>query len=281
MVSTKKHYILLILTLCGLVLFLVYSKYLREEVVIKKVPTMKVLGTLEYIPRAQVIPEGKYEYFQVTESCDFYQRDICIPVYAGPGVQYEKIYELRRGMVLKIKNKVNVDGQIWYHVYFDEWLRHGERVGGDWYVPAVSGRVVYDDGNQNLTGADATTTKRIVVDLSEQMIYAYDGDKSFLMAKVSTGTGRTPTPEGTFTIYKKTPSRYMQGPIEGVTDTPFDLPGVPWNMYFTQGGAVIHGTYWHDKYGTQQSNGCINLPSDLAKVLYDWAPVGTTVTVQE
>ena len=43
-------------------------------------------------------------------------------------------------------------------------------------------------------------------------------------------------------VYKRqTPSRYMQGPVPGISDDEYDLPGVPWTMYFTkQGLSLIH-----------------------------------------
>jgi hypothetical protein len=224
--------------------------------------------------------QGAYEYIEITSSCGPQFEGMCIPAYAGPGTEYEEVTDLRNGMILKIKNRVTVNGQTWYRVYFDEWLRYADRVEGDWYVPAVAGRVVKSDGEQILDNQQVTTTKRIVIDLSDHMIYAYDGNYLYLTTKVSTGIDSTPTPLGTFSVYKKTPSRYMQGPLPGVSDVPFDLPGVPWNLYFTLDGAVIHGSYWHDRYGTDQSNGCINLPPEIAKILYDWAPLGTSVIVQ-
>ncbi|MBP9782466.1 MAG: L,D-transpeptidase family protein [Candidatus Pacebacteria bacterium] len=224
--------------------------------------------------------QGAYEYIEITSSCGPQFEGMCIPAYAGPGTEYEEVIDLRNGMILKIKNRVTVNGQTWYRVYFDEWLRYADRVEGDWYVPAVAGRVVKSDGEQILGNQQVTTTKRIVIDLSDHMIYAYDGNYLYLTTKVSTGIDSTPTPLGTFSVYKKTPSRYMQGPLPGVSDVPFDLPGVPWNLYFTLDGAVIHGSYWHDRYGTDQSNGCINLPPEIAKILYDWAPLGTPVIVQ-
>lgn len=224
--------------------------------------------------------QGAYEYIEITSSCGPQFEGMCIPAYAGPGTEYEEVIDLRNGMILKIKNRVTVNGQTWYRVYFDEWLRYADRVEGDWYVPAVAGRVVKSDGEQILGNQQVATTKRIVIDLSDHMIYAYDGNYLYLTTKVSTGIDSTPTPLGTFSVYKKTPSRYMQGPLPGVSDVPFDLPGVPWNLYFTLDGAVIHGSYWHDRYGTDQSNGCINLPPEIAKILYDWAPLGTPVIVQ-
>ena len=72
----------------------------------------------------------------------------------------------------------------------------------------------------------------------------------------------------------------MQGPLPGVSDQYYDLPGVPWDLYFTKDGAVIHGAYWHDHFGEQWSHGCVNLPTDKAKELYLWAAVGIPVTVK-
>jgi hypothetical protein len=233
----------------------------------------------ESAPVGQV-SQGKYEYLEVTEGCTHGTAELCVWAYAGPGTQYEELYQLEKGMLLKVKGEKEMNGVTWYHVYFDEWLRYPERTDKDWYVPAAAGRIVKADGVENVT-SKSTTTKRIIVDLSDQMLYAYDGDKEFMRTKVSTGERNTPTPTGTFTIYKKTPTRYMQGPLPGVTSVPFDLPGVPWNMYFTQGGAVIHGTYWHNDYGNVESSGCVNLPPELANILYTWAPVGTTVLVQK
>lgn len=73
----------------------------------------------------------------------------------------------------------------------------------------------------------------------------------------------------------------MQGPIPGITDQYYDLPGVPWNLYFTYQGAAIHGTYWHKNFGKQSSHGCVNLTTEEAQKLYNWAGVGTFVIVQD
>ena len=101
-----------------------------------------------------------------------------------------------------------------------------------------------------------------------------------MQAPISTGLNLTPTPLGTFTVYAMTPSRYMQGPIPGISDQVYDLPGVPWNLYFTQDGAVIHGAYWHNHFGEPWSHGCVNLSPENAKKLYYWAELGVKVTVK-
>ena len=134
-----------------------------------------------------------------------------------------------------------------------------------------------------LKRAEDITGLRIEVGTDNAGAYAlaYDGDTLFMQEPVSTGLELTPTARGTFTIFKMTPARYMQGPIPGGTDQYYDLPGVPWNLYFTQGGAVIHGAYWHDHFGKPWSHGCVNLSPQNAKKLYEWAPIGIPVTIQK
>jgi lipoprotein-anchoring transpeptidase ErfK/SrfK len=186
-------------------------------------------------------------------------------------------------MVLKVNGKVEHDGHTWYKIVFDELLRYPERVVGDWYVASDFVTVLYDEGIRTLWDEEpATTTKRIVVDRSEQTLSAYEDDTLFMTTKISTGLELTPTPRGTFTIFRKTPSRYMQGPLPSLIDQQYyDLPGVPWNLYFTHEGAVIHGAYWHNSFGHTYSHGCVNLPPDEAQKLYAWADLGTKVIVQD
>ena len=73
----------------------------------------------------------------------------------------------------------------------------------------------------------------------------------------------------------------MQGPIPGISAKEYDLPGVPWDIYFTKEGAAIHGTYWHENFGTRASNGCVNLPLEAARKLYEWAELGARVIVRD
>ena len=50
----------------------------------------------------------------------------------------------------------------------------------------------------------------------------------------------------------------------------YDLPGVPWVSYFTEPGIAFHGAYWHNRFGTPMSHGCINMRPDAAKWIYRW-----------
>jgi lipoprotein-anchoring transpeptidase ErfK/SrfK len=223
----------------------------------------------------------EYPYIEVVNSCGPYYQGTCVNLRAGPGTEYPIVAHLRRGIVLKVgATVVGSDGQDWYEIAQDESVRYPERITSDWYVAARVVHLFYDDGDHRLlSGQKVKTEKRIVVSLSKFTLDAYEGDTLFMEVPISPGLELTPTPKGTFTIFKMTPSRYMQGPIPEVSDQYYDLPGVPWNLYFTKDGAVIHGAYWHDHFGEPWSHGCINLSPDNAKKLYSWAEIGIPVTV--
>ena len=253
----------------------------QEMVVVQVATTSHSLSTTTLmLPINNVL----FEYVEVIDGCDIHFEGDCLNARSGPGTDFSVQRQLRNGIVLKVGGSVERDGELWYRIVFDEFIRYPERMAGDWYVHSDYVSVLYDEGDKTSweDGAGTSTNKRIVVNRSEQVLRAYDGDAFFLEAAISTGLELTPTPRGTFTIFKKTPSRYMQGPLPNLSDRQvYDLPGVPWNLYFTQGGAVIHGAYWHDSFGSQYSHGCVNLPPDTARALYNWAELGTTVIVQD
>jgi lipoprotein-anchoring transpeptidase ErfK/SrfK len=111
----------------------------------------------------------------------------------------------------------------------------------------------------------------IDVDLTNQAVYAYEGDVMVNSFIVSTGTWLTPTVTGQYNIYVKYRYANMHGPG-------YFLPDVPYVMYFYKGYG-LHGTYWHSNFGHPMSHGCINLRTDNAGWLFDWASVGTLVNV--
>lgn len=119
--------------------------------------------------------------------------------------------------------------------------------------------------------------KWIEVDLSKETTTLYVGDTAVQSFLISSGKGGTPTELGTFHVYYKTPSQTMTGTIAGEY---YYLPNVPWVSFF-DGGEAFHGTYWHHNFGHPMSHGCINMTIADAKVLYDFAPVGTKVVVHD
>lgn len=223
------------------------------------------------------------QFIEVMDGCDMHYTGECVVARAEPASTSPTTLRLRKGMVLEIASTTvtNADGE-WYRVIFSEWLRYPYRVDGEWYVEASSVRTFPDVGALDLVleaQQHATSTKRIVIDRSEQKLFAYEGDTLFLATPISTGLDLTPTPRGSFMVYRKTPSRYMQGPLPGISDQYYDLPGVPWDLYFTEAGGAIHGAYWHNSFGEEWSHGCVNVPLVAARTLYYWTPLATPVTV--
>ena len=123
---------------------------------------------------------------------------------------------------------------------------------------------------------DPNAEKWIQVSISQQYLWARQGDVVLWEGYVSTGKPDFDTPTGTFFINSKLPVQDMEGVIGGEY---YDVPEVPDVMYFTDRGHAIHGTYWHSNFGVPMSHGCVNLPMDVAAWMYEWAPVGTRVEI--
>ena len=113
--------------------------------------------------------------------------------------------------------------------------------------------------------------KWIDIDLSAQMLYAYEGNTIVGAFLVSTGTSATPTVTGQYHVYVKYLYTDMAGPG-------YYLPDVPYTMYFYSGYG-IHGTYWHSNFGTPMSHGCVNMETSEAGWLFNWAYVGILVNI--
>jgi lipoprotein-anchoring transpeptidase ErfK/SrfK len=109
------------------------------------------------------------------------------------------------------------------------------------------------------------------VDLTNQLAHAYEGYTLVNTFVVSTGTWEHPTVTGQYAVYVKYRYTDMSGPG-------YYLRDVPYVMYFYKGYG-LHGTYWHNNFGTPMSHGCVNLPTTDAGWLFDWASVGTVVNV--
>ena len=115
--------------------------------------------------------------------------------------------------------------------------------------------------------------KWVDVNITTQLLVAFEGQTPVFTSKVSTGVPRHPTVEGTYRIYAKYRSTLMKG---GEGAEYYYLPNVPYTMYFYSGYA-LHGAYWHRNFGQPMSHGCVNLTLDDAAWLYQWSPEGILV----
>lgn len=114
--------------------------------------------------------------------------------------------------------------------------------------------------------------KWIEIRLNSQRLFAWEGDRRVLAVIISSGRAGMGTPTGVFAVQSKHRTARMQG-------ANYDVPDVPHVMYY-DGNYGIHGTYWHSNFGTPMSHGCINVATDHAKTIFDWASVGTPVVVR-
>lgn len=223
-------------------------------------------------------------YAKVIDSCSEHFGGNCVRARACPSLNCPVVTSLRNNIVLKISGETTTsDGIVWQKIIFDEWRRYDDRLPSEFYVANDYLEIIESQKETYKKGVNEKnkTNKKIIIDRSEQKLYAYEDDELFMEISISTGLESLPTPRGTFQIFEKTPSRYMQGPLPNISDDYYDLPGVPWTMYFTSGGAAIHGAYWHNNFGVPWSHGCVNLRPIDAEMLYNWAPIGTTVVVRD
>ncbi|MEC7525759.1 MAG: L,D-transpeptidase [Myxococcota bacterium] len=106
------------------------------------------------------------------------------------------------------------------------------------------------------------------VDLSEQTLVAYEGDRPVFATLVSTGRQGYETPVGTFRIQSKHVSTTMDDPNAG--DEAYSIEDVPWTMYF-EGSYALHAAFWHDRFGRVRSHGCVNLAPADARWIFQWS----------
>lgn len=117
--------------------------------------------------------------------------------------------------------------------------------------------------------------KWIDINLSTQTLTAYEGTTPVFSSLISSGTWAHPTVTGQFSIYVRYQAQDMNGYRLGYD---YYLPNVPYVMYFYRDYA-IHGTYWHNNFGTPMSHGCVNMNTADAQWIYNWSSYGTPVSV--
>ncbi|OGM33504.1 hypothetical protein A2803_04900 [Candidatus Woesebacteria bacterium RIFCSPHIGHO2_01_FULL_44_21] len=137
----------------------------------------------------------------------------------------------------------------------------------------IAPQIAYARTGTQVLAAASPNDRWIEVDLSEQKLRAWDGGSMFLETAVSSGLPGTPTPTGEFRVWVKLRASKMEG---GEGRYYYYLPNVPYVMYFENEnvpgwrGYGLHGTYWHNDFGTPRSHGCVNLPTSVAEKLYYW-----------
>jgi lipoprotein-anchoring transpeptidase ErfK/SrfK len=141
---------------------------------------------------------------------------------------------------------------------------------GDGYWPANAtitlkatlGNLKTQAGNwftQDLASSFSTGDKRVIdVDLTSQTLTACRNGVQDVQWLVSTGTTAHPSFTGSFYIYRRVADEEMKSTAGPFAPDYYDIKHVPWTQYF-DGGAALHGAWWHNNWGHPMSHGCVGL----------------------
>jgi lipoprotein-anchoring transpeptidase ErfK/SrfK len=135
------------------------------------------------------------------------------------------------------------------------------------------------------SGFQTGATRWIDVNLTHQVVVAYEGTRQVYMAPTTSGRPGWETPTGTLRIQRRVENETMVGSTLLRLDT-FEIPdyrleNVKWTQYFTGSGAALHTNYWRPAsiFAIPSSHGCLGLLEQHAKWLWDWATVGTPLVI--
>jgi LysM repeat protein len=160
----------------------------------------------------------------------------------------------RRYDLVQIFATENLGDQVWYLIGPHQWINQI-------YVGKVA-PVAPPEG----VPPDAAWVE---INLFEQTLAAYLGDRMLYATLISSGLPGWDTPPGLFKVWLKV----AIGKMSGAYNRPdyYFLEDVRWTMYFNK-DIGLHTAYWHDGFGYKHSHGCVNLAPRDAQWLYEWAP---------
>ncbi|MBU0702583.1 MAG: L,D-transpeptidase [Chloroflexi bacterium] len=202
--------------------------------------------------------------------------------YAEPSVQSKNVYRFYGGTVYHVVDAFEDGyGAGWYKV-FDEFPPTDPT--HQWVLARDARRIPRAEMSPIHPFAGE---KRIEVDLDKQRLTCYEGNRIAFTTLVASGLWWVEgdaaldlaTHTGETNALLKQPSRHMSNrPYPGgppLAGDIFDLPGIPWNIFFDLSGTAIHGTYWHNDFGVRRSHGCLNVSCQAACWIYRWVfPLG-------
>lgn len=211
-------------------------------------------------PATDLIKKDDFKYFgwwgKINENL--------VPVMAEPSASSTRIgYFGKINQIKIIKNIINENNKIeWYKI--DGGTFPGAYIFSKYVDPisqptAPENFIVPD----NVQQADYW----IDVDIGKKILTLFKYDKPVFITYVAVGRTSNPTLPGTYSIW----SKFKKGTMTGgppIVPYVYNLKDVPWIMYY-RGSYALHGTYWHDEFGSQKSAGCTNLTQGDAKHIFE------------
>ena len=120
------------------------------------------------------------------------------------------------------------------------------------------------DGDASPSGPMAA-----VVSLTEQRVYVYRNGLPVGISTVSTGKPGHETPTGVFTILQKDKDHHS---------SIYNAAPMPYQERLTWDGVALHAG---GLPGYPESHGCVHLPTEFARVLFDATHMGMTVVIAQ
>jgi lipoprotein-anchoring transpeptidase ErfK/SrfK len=116
-----------------------------------------------------------------------------------------------------------------------------------------------DPAPNTMPPPNATPGPWIVVDRSAATLTLVKDGQPRFTTYVALGKAGVETPTGDYATIGKLRAQDMTSASVPDAEHSYDLPNVPFIQYYRPGGFAIHGTYWHDHFGSLESQGCVNL----------------------
>jgi lipoprotein-anchoring transpeptidase ErfK/SrfK len=122
----------------------------------------------------------------------------------------------------------------------------------------------------------------IDLNLTQQVVVAYEGQNPVRLARTSTGRPGWETGAGTFAIQRRVQNETMDSSSLIGLDAQrasYKVENVRWTQYFTSDGKALHENYWkpRDEFGIPSSHGCAGLVAEDALYFWNWADIGVPV----
>ncbi len=117
----------------------------------------------------------------------------------------------------------------------------------------------------------------LVTERLPETLEVWSGGRIVLSTIANTGAPGEATPLGAWTVFLRLRSATMKG--TNLNGTHYVDKGVPDVAYF-HGSDAVHG-FQRAAYGFPQSNGCVEVPLDVAPTIYSLDSLGTVVVVTD
>jgi hypothetical protein len=152
------------------------------------------------------------------------------------------------------------------------WVRHQD-------VTVVQKRTTFPDAVKD-------DTRWLDISVTTGTLVAYEGRRPLFVTLVSVARelpeasgdtqpvsdGPRPIPLGTFTVARKELTLSAGAKTTSAFGEPFEIADAPWGLELSS-GQLLHGAYWHDRFGIEHGAGSFALsPTDAARVFRFVAP---------